>query len=528
MKNFIKQNSALILFIITILGLLVFPIWSHLRQAGQINGLVIQGNNGDQLAGGISRIAIGSQVKWTTDFIPSASFTVDLGSSTLPVDDIYTGDLFFNDELKPDGSTCSNGQILKKTGANDWDCAADATGSVSSNSLNFDEFQDPLVLDGNITTTSASFGWNFGATNLATIGSASFTRGFKIANGTGDNLFRITSAGTVNAGLWQGTAITDAFVNDAISIIGGTIGANSISGLQTTTGTTTFGDGGDTVDFATSTWDVASGVFTGGTLSTFNVTGTWTTTGNLTIGDNGDDVIIDSDTWNVDSAGVGSGFTGITTTGNFSGATASLSGNFQTSARIIGGTSSHSFGGSIEPSATGLGSLGTTAKKWSQAVVNLIQVAVEFLLPSRTATNVTRTGDLALDTASASLNYYDGTAERVSKDIYCFTYIVDTPTAANPGRVQGKRFNDPFTITSVQEVASGSNSAGWNILHGVPGTVTTTLFTVNKSASTSTYPTYTGFNDATLLDGEAMDLVITSRSATIQSFAVTICGRDVK
>ena len=30
----------------------------------------------------------------------------------------------------PDGLTCANGEILKKTGANDWDCASDSTGSA--------------------------------------------------------------------------------------------------------------------------------------------------------------------------------------------------------------------------------------------------------------------------------------------------------------------------------------------------------------------------------------------------------------
>src|SRR3990167_3789775 len=31
-------------------------------------------------------------------------------------------------EIQPDGDTCSNGQILKKTGADNWDCATDSTG----------------------------------------------------------------------------------------------------------------------------------------------------------------------------------------------------------------------------------------------------------------------------------------------------------------------------------------------------------------------------------------------------------------
>ena len=41
-----------------------------------------------------------------------------------------SGDIWFDGEIKPDGATCSNGQILKKTGASDWDCAADATGGA--------------------------------------------------------------------------------------------------------------------------------------------------------------------------------------------------------------------------------------------------------------------------------------------------------------------------------------------------------------------------------------------------------------
>ena len=42
----------------------------------------------------------------------------------------FSGDLRFDAELLPDGLTCANGEILKKTGANDWDCASDSTGSA--------------------------------------------------------------------------------------------------------------------------------------------------------------------------------------------------------------------------------------------------------------------------------------------------------------------------------------------------------------------------------------------------------------
>ncbi len=226
--------------------------------------------------------------------VTSGSFTWDWnGTHLLDIGQASISRNFsFFGELKPDDALCSNGQILKRTGANDWDCAADNSGTPASNSLNFDEFQNPLVLDTNITTTSASFNWDFGGANLATIGSASFTRGFKIANTTGDNLFRITNAGTVNAGLWQGTAVTDTYVADAISIIGGTIGANSISGTQTTTGTTTFGDNGDNIVFDSNTWDItgagAGSGFTQFTVDNLDLNGNsfTSTTGGITIAPN--------------------------------------------------------------------------------------------------------------------------------------------------------------------------------------------------------------------------------------------------
>ena len=41
----------------------------------------------------------------------------------------------FYGELKPDGLTCAAGQILKKVGTDNWDCAADETGSGGSGTL---------------------------------------------------------------------------------------------------------------------------------------------------------------------------------------------------------------------------------------------------------------------------------------------------------------------------------------------------------------------------------------------------------
>ena len=92
----------------------------------------------------------------------------------------------------------------------------------------------------------------------------------------------ITGVGTVSAGTWQASSIVDSYLSDAITISGGVIGSNNISGTLTTTGALTLGDGGDTITIDSSNWDVSSaGVFSG--LTGLTSSGTITFSG-LTAG----------------------------------------------------------------------------------------------------------------------------------------------------------------------------------------------------------------------------------------------------
>jgi hypothetical protein len=381
---------------------------------------------------------------------------------------------------------------------------------------------------GSISYNTAHFGLNIGQT----IASLSLD--------WGDGGPASLSQAETITGNWVNTTNpwADNEVIDTISVIGGIIGANSISGTQTTTGTLTIGDNGDSIIFDASNWDISTlgkadflsasvstnfeaityasaqfylgtafssvgdcnddgeaigwtttGIFicntladadipdaltidTGSTLNTLSIGSgvTWTTTGTLTIGDNGDAVNFNTSTWDV-------------TAGAFTGVAGMI------------GTGVYDFGG-----------------------------ATSFEIPNGTPTLDT-TGEIGGTTAStqAFFGHFDGVTAKAVHDP-CFTYIVDSPTAANPGKVTGKRFNDPFTLTSVQPVASGTNAAGWNLRYGVPGTVTTSVFTTNRSASTSTYPTYTSFTNSVIGDGNVLEVHITSRSAVLQTFAVTVCG----
>ena len=562
--------------------------------------------------------------------------------------------LAFFGEIKPDGANCSNGEILKKTGADNWDCSADASGSISSNSLNFDEFQNPLVLDTHIQTTSGSFEWNWGATSLVNVGSTSFKNnsfvdfgpaGVRISNdgdgaitflGRGDGndenlimnlddtsntaVFTTTTALSVltftnmniqsgfagayslvgasqdinnptyrfgndtNTGMWNpGNAGTIGFISDGVNTASISLnllrlsgsasvssnfevgGYASISGVKISgdrmiqpslLGDDLFLEGGSggfntyidiaenylelnntgsngiiwlnaidkvnisnhasvsgnlevsglsklTIASVSSNFEVggyasaslylgtafgatqidcndatdkllwSAGLFTCGTIASTDlpITGTWATTGNWTLGDGGDDVIINSDTWDVSNLGALTGVTGIVSTGLID------------------------FGGA------------------------------DLEIPNGTPT-LNSVGETGAKTASASSGHafrvHDGTAERVYSARTCMGLNYPLPTAKDHITIWNAY--DPFTISQVYVIASGSNAVGWQLRHGKSSTTLTDLFSTNKSASGSSEVTYTSFSDATLVDGERLDFSVTSASATIDSVFVRACG----
>ena len=462
MKRILKviyDNLPLLPFVI-VAGLLLFPVWSHIHQSTQIDELVqITGNPGeDQLLGGITRVSVGTGVKWTTDLVPSSSFTVNLGSLALPVNYIFgtaaslSGNLSFSGELKPDNALCSNGQILKKTGANDWDCAADADSGAAGAA----DSDIPFVTIGN--TSSLSFERALtGTANQITVtdGGANGAVTLSIPAllvGTGASFSYGEFTVRASASLFTGAAFGGIDCNDDTDKLMWSAGLFTCGTLADA----------DIPDALT--------IDTGSTLNTLSIGSgvTWTTTGTLTIGDGGDAVNFNTSTWDV-TAGIFSGVLGMTGTGVYD----------------FGGATSFEI-----PNSAGAGTIDTT-------------------------------GEIGINTSSASVNFYDGTAERVLRDRLCKTWAYEDPTAINEwGRVF---FDDPFTITEITTTTSGSNAVGWNMAHGLTGAITTNVFTANKSASGSFR--YTSFTDATLADSEYLMLKVTSASAKIENLDVTVCGR---
>lgn len=67
--------------------------------------------------------------------------------------DVYApSDLRFDGEIQPDGATCGAGEILKRTGANDWDCSADASASPAGSDTQV-QFNDGGVFGGDADFT---------------------------------------------------------------------------------------------------------------------------------------------------------------------------------------------------------------------------------------------------------------------------------------------------------------------------------------------------------------------------------------
>ena len=71
---------------------------------------------------------LGSGTTIVTNLLLNGQVLNDLGvqgSLHVGASDANQGDINFYDEIKPDGNPCLVGQILKKTAANNWDCATD-------------------------------------------------------------------------------------------------------------------------------------------------------------------------------------------------------------------------------------------------------------------------------------------------------------------------------------------------------------------------------------------------------------------
>ena len=204
--------------------------------------------------------------------------------------DVYApADLRFDGEIQPDGIPCSDGQILKRTGANDWDCASDNTGSGGAGLATSTPIADTEIIWGTSVSdvgSEAAFTYN-DSTNLLTVDSilarASTTlQDFTFKNATGTNA---TTTSLYVSGSLTGTLTGNASTATALAANGTNCSAGNFPLGVNASGA---------VEDCTDAWTEAENTSAGYTTNTGTVTsiattwpiigGTITTTGTLSFG----------------------------------------------------------------------------------------------------------------------------------------------------------------------------------------------------------------------------------------------------
>lgn len=401
------------------------------------------------------RITAGSGFAWSTNTFGAASgYSMPLTASQSAWEGFYD---------------TPSGRITAGTNLSWAGNTLNATaGGVASNSLGFGALTDTLILDANTTITGGGFALTFDHASVSgnfelAAGSQFSGAGLADCNGNGsavnwDDVTRLFSCKT----------IADADVPDTITLSGGTISSNNISG-------------------------------------------TLTTTGSLTIGDGGDSIIVNSSNWDVDTNGAFTGVTGLTMTGNLVASTT---------------TASHSFGGTIEGPSDGTLSIGTVLKKLKAVFSNIGRFFVELQVPSGAGgTTVDTAGEVTVDTASGSFNFHDGTGERVLDPTKCVAQSLAFSDLTSKNQWTIYTAEDAYTLVYVQATASGSNALGWGLRVGSATVPSTNIFSVDRSASGSAVTTYSTFANSALGNGEKLDIVVGSTSATLDSVYIKACMR---
>lgn len=144
-----------------------------------------------QLSAG-SLVVDGGNITASTGNVNVTAGNINALSGSISGDTIYSqSHLQFDGEIEPDGATCSDGEILKKTGANNWDCAADDTGAAGSIDGTGTAGMMTSWLDTDtLTSTSAPTGAYFTATSST---ATSTLAGGLTVNGTALSVDRSTS-----------------------------------------------------------------------------------------------------------------------------------------------------------------------------------------------------------------------------------------------------------------------------------------------------------------------------------------------
>ena len=514
MKNRIIKAVA-VLLACGLFGLQIALQWSFSSLSNDVGLLVEQVAriSGEQPLGGITRVAIGTQTKWTTDLIPSASFTVNLGSSALRV----------NNYFGTAGSISTGFEI---------GTLASVSGDVNFNNLvDWSDINNSMTLDANTTIASGSaLSLTVAATIKEWFGTAT-SPSYSFKNDSNTGMYRsgadqlaFTTGGTQRMNLDSGNLVStvphEGPNGTTANATYGFTNEPSTGMYLSSAGILGFSTGGSNrlsidINGATFASDVTAGAtkMEGSGPSVLVPNFSFTNDTNTGIYNAAADTIgFGSNATRIGSASLGAGW-------ELVGA-ASVSSNL-----IINGTGSSSFAGSL---------LITKGISAAAAIVgDIIRAASQFFFPATTTNNTLdpyHTSQKAvINTASVSLNFGAGDANRghALSPLRCVSSQISGTDLTAKNQWTLLTADEPYRIKFVQVTASGSNSATWNLLTGSATVPVTDVFTLGKQASGSGIVRYTApggfFATASVSDGHKLDIRVTSTSANLESVYVRTC-----
>lgn len=133
-------------------------------------------------------------------------------------------------------------------------------------------------------------------------------------------------------------------------------------------------------------------------------------------------------------------------------------------------------------------------------------------------------GEVTIDTTADTMNFYDGTEERVLSPYRSKSITVEDPTSSEDISVFFTK--DAITITEMRAVLVGSStpSVTWTIRHGTDRSAAGAEVVTSGTTTTSTTSgsDVVSFNDATIVADSFVWLETTAKSGTVDEIQITI------
>lgn len=155
--------------------------------------------------------------------------------------------------------------------------------------------------------------------------------------------------------------------------------------------------------------------------------------------------------------------------------------------------------------------------------------ATSFEIPNGAGgTTVDAAGEVTVDTTSGTVNFHDGTAERVLTPIQSKSITIESPTSSED--ISMFYTDEAITITKIVAVLVGSStpSVTWTLRHGTDrsGTGAEAVTSGTTTTSTTTGSVVTSFNDATVVADSFLWCETTAMSGTVDQLNITVFYRQ--